>query len=148
MTDRHEGNAAIQREFVHSLLGELIGEGIARRVFRFPLIKDCVIKIEDGSRSFQNVIEWEAWERVRGTSVERWFAPCEWISSCGSVLLMKRTTPAYEKDLPGRLPVFLTDTKRSNYGMYKGRLVCHDYGTHILIERGMSKATRKVEWWD
>jgi hypothetical protein len=145
--ERHEYNPTIQRDFMLSMLGRQLGEGIARRVFLMDLRDDLVVKIEDGARSFQNVLEHEAWERVKGTEFGKWFAPVEWISACGMVMLMKRTMPAQPKQLPARLPVFLTDTKRTNYGMLNGKFVCHDYGTNILMERGMSKAMHKVDWW-
>lgn len=29
----------------------------------------------------------------------------------------------------------------------KDWLVCHDYGTNLLFENGMSKKMRKVTWW-
>jgi hypothetical protein len=143
----HQNNPTIQREFALSLLGDIIGAGIGRRVFENSLDKSLVFKVEDcnGSR-FQNVLEWETWQNAKGTKLERWLAPCDWISHSGSILLQRRTTPAFK--YPPRLPAFLTDTKRSNYGMLNGKFVCHDYGTNVAMSLGLVQRERKAEWWD
>lgn len=44
------------------------------------------------------------------------------------------------------MPVFLTDFKPENFGLLNGRVVCHDYGNHLLHERGMSTAMRNAPW--
>lgn len=139
-------NTVVQRDLFGLLCKERLGYGIAREVWASKVLPNSVVKVEENAGSFQNVLEWETWQRVKDTEFARWFAPCEWISANGAVLIQARTTPAAK--YPDRLPVFLTDTKRANYGMHKGRFVCHDYGSHLLMERGMVKAMRKVEWWD
>lgn len=139
-------NPAIHRDVFHLLCDQQIGHGMSRSTFSSKLLPNSVVKVEDYAGRFQNVVEWETWQRVRGTPFERWFAPCEWISPNGSVLVMARTTPATK--FPSTMPVFLTDFKRTNYGLYKGRLVCHDYGTHLMFEHGMSKRERRAEWYD
>jgi hypothetical protein len=58
---------------------------------------------------------------------------------------MKRTVSSGGK-WPTALPAFFTDFKRENFGFIDGRFVCHDYGTTLLMERGMTKAMRKVDW--
>lgn len=143
----HEDNVVIQREFIGSAIGKQLGSGIGRRVFENQFDEKAVIKIEDcnGSR-FQNVLEWETWQHVKDTKLRRWFAPCLWISHSGSVLIMRKTTPASK--FPQRLPVFLGDTKRGNYGLLDGRFVCHDYGTNLAITTGLVERERKAEWWD
>lgn len=139
-------NLAVHREMFNMMCDDLIGYGSSRKVFSSKVVPGTVIKVEEGAASFQNVIEWETWLRVKGTGVEQWFAPCRFISPCGSILIMERTTPA--TDFPPRMPVFLTDYKRTNYGIFNGRFVCHDYGTHGMFESGMSKRLRKAGWWD
>ena len=140
-------NAAIHRDVFWLMADRLISNGISRNVYTSSVFPDCVVKVEEDACMFQNVMEWQTWGKVRGTALEKWFAPCKWISPNGSVLIMKKTTEPAEKHYLKQLPVFLTDTKRSNYGMYQGRLVCHDYGTSLLMEYGMSKRMRNVEWW-
>lgn len=90
------------------------------------------------------MMEWFVWNRVCGTIYEKWFAPVVQISPNGRILVMKRTTPLGE--LPNSMPAFFTDFKRANYGVYEGRIVCHDYGTTLLMENGMSKRMCKVIW--
>lgn len=128
------------------LAGERIGFGIGRQVWSCVLNPAWVVKTEEASRSFQNVTEWIAWERVQDTVHRRWFAPCRFISSSGVVLVQDRTTPCPVAKLPKRMPVFLADFKPENFGLLNGRVVCHDYGTHRLFERGMTKAMRSVKW--
>lgn len=137
-------NAAAHRDAFNMLCDELIGRGMSRATFSSKVLPDCVVKVEDGAGDFQNIKEWELWQAVRHTKFAKWFAPCRWISPNGIVLVMERTTPAWE--FPAEMPVFLTDYKRENYGMLNGQLVCHDYGMHTMLEFGMTKRMRKVEW--
>lgn len=136
--------------------GEVVGRGMSRTVYDSPLLPNSVIKVETGAHRFQNVVEWETWQRVRDTPASRWFAACEWISADGIVLVMQRTRPPAPSEFPDRVPLYLTDMKRTNYGMVGERhggdgkqfLVCHDYGTHLLFEHGMTKRLKKAQWWD
>jgi hypothetical protein len=136
--------------------GDVIGRGMSRTVYASPLLPNSVVKVETGAQQFQNIVEWETWQRVKDTPASRWFAACEFISPCGIVLVMQRTRSAGLGEFPDRVPVFLTDLKRTNYGMVganrdgggKQFLVCHDYGTHMLFEHGMTKRTKKANWWD
>jgi hypothetical protein len=134
------------REAFNLLCDQLIGTGIGRQVFSSAVFKDAVIKVESSAGSFQNIIEWETWQRIKETKFAKWFAPCVHISPCGSLLIMAKTVPALE--YPEQMPAFLTDFKRANYGMLNGQFVCHDYGTNLLFENGMTKRMKKVEWWD
>lgn len=140
-------NQLAHKEAFWLLADRLVGSGIDRQVYTSRLLPDCVIKVEEGSRSFQNVIEWETWQWVKDTAFKRWFAPCRFISPCGLVLVMERTTEPAIRQYPDKMPVFLTDFKRPNYGMLNGRLVCHDYGLHHLMDHGLSKRMRKANWW-
>lgn len=141
-------NAAIHRDAFRLITEDLLGSGIARNTYSSKAFPNCVVKVEEGVGSFQNVIEWETWGRVKHTQHAKWFAPCEWISPNGSVLIMRRTEPAQKRQYPERMPSFLSDFKRANYGMLDGRLVCHDYGTNLLMEYGMTKRMIKANWWD
>lgn len=151
-------NAFVHRDAFNMLCDELIGRGMSRNVFSSKVLPDCVIKIEDGAGQFQNVIEWETWQRVKDTEASRWFAECRWISPNGSVLVMERTRTPDLARYPSHMPAFLCDFKRTNYGLSvavdpkTGRqgshFVCHDYGTHLMFENGMTKRMRKAEWWD
>jgi len=141
-------NAVVLRDTFGLVCSDLISKGSAREVYTFGFDKNLIVKVETGAQSFQNIIEWETWSRVKFISLARWFAPCVHISACGTVLVMARTTQPAARQYPAKLPIFLTDTKRSNYGLYKGRFVCHDYGHNLLMEYGMTKKMRRSEWWD
>lgn len=139
-------NGFIHKEAFRVLCDDEIGRGISRVTYSSKLLPDYVIKVEENSKWFQNVMEWEVWDRVRFTPYARWFAPCVEISPCGGVLIMKRTEPAQKSKYPDKMPAFFTDFKRENYGLLNGKIVCHDYGCNLLMENGMTKRMRKVEW--
>lgn len=136
------------KEAFRLLCGRQIGIGQSRVVYDSPVLSGMVIKVEDGAQSFQNVLEYEAWRCVQGTEFEKWFAPVEYISPSGLVLVMRRTTCMSADQYPAKMPKFFTDFKRSNYGMLNGQVVCHDYGTSLLFEYGMTKAMKTVKWWE
>ena len=136
----------IVKDMFDSFCGTPLGYGIGRQVYEHRHDPSLVIKIEYASNSFQNVLEYEAWQYVKETIHAKHFAPCVYISPCGTVLIQKKTDKA--KKYPDRLPVFLTDTKRANYGVYKGHFCCHDYGFTNLMTTGLTKRTRKIDWLD
>lgn len=134
----------ISTDLFRIFCGEVIGSGSARTVYACTIRPDLVVKVETPAESFQNILEWEFWKTWSHDKVMRkWLAPCEAISSCGTVLLQYRTQPVTK--LPDRMPQWLTDTKRSNYGRFRGRIVCHDYG---MVVAGASPIMRKVIWRD
>lgn len=141
-------NPAMHKEAFFLLCNRELGNGMSRQVFDSLVLPNSVIKIEARSRHFQNVIEYETWERVKDSPMARWFAPVESISSSGSVLIMAKTEPLRMEELPTKMPRFLCDFKRSNYGLYQGRVVCHDYGTNLLMEYGLTKAQWVANWSD
>jgi hypothetical protein len=132
-------------DFFEVMVGERLGSGSAREVYLSALNHDQVIKFEQASRSFQNVREWEAWNHLRWGPLKKWLAPCVHISACGSVLIQTRTAPLRRSDLKKRhmIPACLGDLKPSNWGIFEGRLVCHDYGTiNPQFEAGKHKLLR------
>lgn len=137
----------ILREWMDHCLGKKLGGGIGRMVFIYELNPAYVVKVEDKS-GHQNVLEWEIWQVVAETPYQRWFAPCKLLSAYGSVLVQARTLPAPRARYPKKMPEFLGDYKYSNYGLYRGRLVCHDYGSAIVLSNGISERMRKADWWD
>lgn len=141
-------NAETAEDAFNLLCGNLIGRGMTRDVFECNIRKDVVIKIEasDVRTHFQNIKEWMVWSRVAGTDVEKWFAPVYEMSPNGRCLVMAKTEPLGVAELPKKMPAFFTDFKLQNFGRYKGQIVCHDYGTNLLMERGMTKAMRTANW--
>lgn len=146
--------AHFYEELFKLMCGKQLGEGSSRAVYEHKSDRSLVFKFQAPNDGFQNVIEWETWQRVKYTELAEWFAPCISISPCGTVLVQKRTRPASVH--PDKVPAFFTDLKLQNFGMLLhdpdneeagGRFVCHDYGMHLMLEYGMTKRMRKAKWW-
>ena len=134
----------------HDLLcGDLIGEGCSRIVYECGYAKSCVVKISKNidRLSSDNILEWEIWQMVKfmNNDVSKWLAPCMKISDNGRILIQKKTKPLTDKqwnDLK-ELPRFLTDVKRSNFGMYNGRICTHDYA-FTMFRLNIDKRKMKI----
>ena len=129
------------------LCGELIGQGIHRKVFECRLRPDLVVKVEkEGDwRSFANVMEQKFWDDHQFCAkVASWLAPCEYLSPDGRILLQRKATPVGEhEELPIEIPSFLTDLKRANFGRIDGALVCVD---HAMTIPNPSTRMKRVVW--
>lgn len=137
-------------DWLQSLIGDKLGDGVAREVYVSQIDPTLVIKLELTRTSFQNITEWKVWQDLKGTTEAKFLAPVTWISDSGSVLMMKRTTPMPPGKEPKLLPKWMSDFKRANFGMLGNKVVCHDYGTDVkLYQHGyLSKKLQKVAWWD
>ena len=126
------------------LCGAYIGSGVYREVFKNRMDPSTVVKVEQEGENFANILEWEVWQQARhAPALAKWFSPCRFISPSGAVMIQAMTTPCLKRDLPRRVPGFLTDMKQDNRGWLDGRVVCHDYG-NILI--GGGAALKKADW--
>lgn len=137
------------RDWFTCALGSKLGGGIGRQVHVYDLNPRYAMKVE--RNGFQNSIEWEIWRAVKTTQYAKWFAPCRHISGLGTILLMDRTVPAPRSAFPKKVPEFLGDLKYSNFGLLRGKLVCHDYGTVTNFLAGFTRTKirmRKADWWD
>lgn len=134
-------------DLFHLICGPLIGEGQYRQVFEHALDKSRVVKHDSGA-NFSNISEWELWGEVEGTSLEKWLAPVYWLSPRGLWLIQARTDPIRESELPKRVPSIFADLKASNWGLFQGRPVCHDYGNHAAyrIAAKHGKAMKRADW--
>lgn len=138
-------SGTVSRDFFRMITGEVLGAGVFRVVYDCPLRTDLVLKFESSAGDFQNVIEWEFWEANKeDKKTAAWLAPCEFISPCGTVLAMKKTTKPTLSDYPKNIPEFLTDRKYANFGMLDGKLVAHDYGLYSVK---IPMRLRKADWW-
>lgn len=151
ISDFRDYTIELYAEFMDTMCGKMLGEGVSRRVYECKPNPDAVIKIEryapdNEIHQFQNIIEWNTWAWVKGTKHEKWFAPCLYISSNGNILIQAKTKPITR--YPDKIPVYLEDTKKQNYGIYKNHVCCHDYGTNTLQTHGMSKRMKKAKWWE
>ncbi len=136
----------LSKDFLDIFLGQQIGFGCFREVYECNTDPSVVIKVEYKSVSFNNIFEWDTWQKLRYTVHHKWLSPCRFISPCGRILIQDKTEPVSYKELPKFLPVFLTDIKKENFGMLDGKIVCHDYGSNLILENGLSNKVRRVEW--
>jgi hypothetical protein len=121
------------RELGDLVLGDYLGEGMSRKVYKYRLDDNYVIKIENYADTFQNVREWLIWQEVKYSEEYRqWFAPCSYISDSGTYLIMEYARPIVREELPELLPSFVTDIKLANFGMLKGKVVLVDYGVTLF----------------
>lgn len=141
-------NTSAFRELFNMFCNEQIGRGMSRDVYDSEVVPDCVVKVETRVKCFQNILEWETWERVKETEFAKYFSPCRWISPSGVILVQTRTEKIPRNQYPKLMPYFFTDFKYDNYGMLNGQIVCHDYGTNLLFEYGMTKRMKKIKWWE
>ncbi len=136
----------VNRDFFYMIAGVVLGAGEFRIVYEHAHRDDLVLKFEPHSQSFQNISEWDFWNYNKDDKrVARWLAPCEFISPCGTILAMKKTTEPEKSDYPNTVPGFLTDLKRKNFGMLDSRLVAHDYG---LYNVDTPTKRKKANWWE
>lgn len=127
-------------------LGDFLGRGSTREVYAIHSDDSSVIKIETGSRAFQNVEEWSCWTWLKHLPISDWFAPCISISAAGSMLIQRRVYPMRPGERPVKVPAFLCDLKPENFGMLDGRPVCCDYGTVLSAIRQSHKHLVKADW--
>lgn len=123
-----------------------IGGGIHRTVYECRLRDDLVVKVEnDSHRYFANVFEDKFWaDHSYHEPVAKWLAPCRFLSPDARILLMDRADPLpSDYPMPDKMPTFLTDLKRENFGILKGRLVCIDYALTIPSP---NSRLRKADW--
>lgn len=138
----------LEAELWGLFVGQQIGQGQYRTVYDHLQDTSLVLKVEKPG-TFHNVLEWRTWIESEETNSREWLAPCIDISPNGRILIQKRTGPIGEDQFPLTIPAFLTDLKRSNWGMFEGRPVAHDYGMNLLMSDGLfSKRKRKGAFWN
>ena len=155
---RNTADIILFNDAIDLLCGKKISEGQFRTVFECTLMPGYVVKVEKDSSSFHNIREFEIWEAVQHTKHSAAFAQVHMMSSNGRFLVMERTQRPGHNDWPDKVPAYFTDLKRENFGMSmlpdpktgkpSNRFVCHDYGCHLLLEKGMTTALRRVTWSD
>lgn len=153
------GTLADKEEFFYNLskadlydlfglvVGDPLGSGCYRKVFVWG--KEYVVKYERTAGAFSNAAEMRLWRDVRDGKLAKFFAPCLSISPNGQWLIQARTKPctlAQLKRAHKRVPAIFTDLKPANWGWFKGKLVCHDYGNQN-VERSIH-GTRAATWWE
>lgn len=135
-------------DLVQLMLGEYLGAGVNRTVYRLSVNPRYVIKCSTEGHSWQNINEWEAWWYCKGKPIQKWLAPCHSISPTGIYLIQEYIEPVRKDELPKTLPRLLVDQKQCNFGMRDtGQLVARDYGTMVSLVAGIT-GSRKADWGD
>ncbi|OGB23337.1 MAG: hypothetical protein A3I66_01340 [Burkholderiales bacterium RIFCSPLOWO2_02_FULL_57_36] len=129
------------------ICGPELGSGQYRQVYEHIFDKKLVVKHDSGT-NWSNVNEFQIWCEFRDTPLGKWLAPVEWISPRGLWIVQARTKPIPIGKFPKKVPALFADLKPSNWGMYKGRPVCHDYGNHSLYTVGRASVSqlKPVVW--
>lgn len=134
-------------EAFNLLCHEKIGSGIHRDTFQCRIDPKLVVKVETDLpwRYFANVLEMKFWsDHQHCEQIAKWLAPCRYLSPDGVILLQERCEPLRASDrLPDKLPSFLTDIKRDNFGLLNGRVVCFDYALNIPSP---SMRLKRADW--
>ena len=139
----------VVRDMFEAFIGDKVGFGFSRRVYRLRGDASKVVKIETISGHFQNAAEWGVWNCVKHEpdQIAKWFTPCHYISPCGIFLIQDRTDPVRDDEFPAKIPAMFTDLKRQNWGSLNGKFVCHDYGILRVSRTGMTNRLVKADWW-
>ncbi len=127
----------LKNSAISLMVGESIGSGASRRVYALKYDPTLVLKVEHTGWTFHNQMEYLIWEEVRRWPISDWFVPCVDIDAYGNVLIQKRTEPfksekdfkaALQRTRGGVIPAVFDDIHFGNFGLYDGRVTCHDYG--------------------
>jgi hypothetical protein len=130
------------------LLGDFIGSGLSRRVYKCKFNSSLIIKIEYSNDFDQNIFEWHIWNAVKNTPLEKWFAPVEHCSADGKLLAMRRCSAIKKENLPEEIPAIIADIRQCNWGMYKKHPVCFDYGFENVLSNAIKANRMKKVVWD
>lgn len=134
------------KDLFEMVCGEFLGRGIRRSVFVYLPDPSCVIKFQY-VKGGDNWMEWNLWNDMKNMKNSQWLAPCISISENGIYLVQKRTKrPREIHQYVKKVPQFLGDIKYQNFGMYQGRLVCHDYSMNLCANYGVTKVMKKAQW--
>lgn len=147
ITESEHFPTTLARDIFAMIADKSLGAGTHRHIYSHASDPNLIVKIENGAHSFSNIREWEVWDRVKDTNLAQWFAPCVELSPNGLVLIQRRCKEVTAKEMPKKVPAFFTDLKVENFGRYKNRIVCLDYGNHLLLEKGMTSRMRTVKNW-
>ena len=115
------------------MCGKVLGRGAYRTVYSCPIREDWVVKL-DTCENFSNICEYQIYRELQDTPIGKWLAPVRWVSAKGMWLIQDKTEPIQRKQMPKKIPSLFADIKLDNWGMLKGRPVCHDYGNNYVYE--------------
>lgn len=142
---------AVNEDLIRSICGRHLGSGSFRSVYVYNLDPRFVVKLELLNTNC-NQTEYELWDQIKELKaglawVKDWFAPIKWISPNGRVMIMKRTFEKENKELPNKVPAFMSDVKLNNFGWIGNKFVCHDYG-FLYGFMNYSNKMKKINWYE
>ena len=124
-------NFQIAFDMVDLLCGDFVGEGNSRIVYDCPIYPGYVTKISKDADNHDNIMEYEMWCSVaHQPKMNKWFADVKWLSGNGRVMIQKKAihiNDKNKKNIPTKVPAFLSDMKFDNYGFIGKQFVCFDY---------------------
>jgi hypothetical protein len=144
------GKPLLEDHVTSLLLGEMLGEGIARQVYACRIWpEDYVIKVQTRDsledHDYQNLAEWDLWCNA-SADLRKWLAPCISLSPGGGALMQARCEPCPTHLVPKKMPKVLGDMHLGNLGIYEGKVVMTDYGRHLAYRYAANaRAMRKVD---
>lgn len=129
------------------ICGKEIGRGQYRTVYQHQLEPDKVVK-HDTCANWSNVHEWQLYCELQDLPLGKWLAPVYWLSPRGIWMIQAKTTPIEIGKFPKKVPAIFADLKPSNWGMFEGRPVCHDFGNSRVytLAREAGKVMQPVTW--
>lgn len=121
-----------------SKLGNYLGEGFRRIVYDHIDDPTVVVKFLKNLKDDHNRIEFENWEKMKGTDRGLWLAPCISLSEDGRYLIQKKVEvlDGAPENIPDWIKVLgdysFGGNKSKHWGKFDGRIVLIDYGDKIL----------------
>ena len=95
----------------------------------YPYSETEVMKIAHTTIK-QNFIECCLWEMYHDDPLGRkWLAPVTGYTQDFRAIIMRKTEPITDAEMPEKVPTFLDDVKSQNWGRMDDKIVCHDYGS-------------------
>jgi hypothetical protein len=120
-------------DLMNLMCGNLLGSGQYRHVYSGKQDASLVFKYERTFERCCNRAEMELWVEMQDHPLGKWLAPCVALSPDGTWLIQRRTEPLQFSQLPEKIPKIFCDAKIENWGMFEGRVVCHDYGNNNML---------------
>lgn len=134
---------------IYGLLGEFVGRGQSRDVYKSPIDKNIVIKIAYNAQGIiDNTDEWSLWCLSEGKDLRNWLCPIIGVFGDGRVLYMRRAEHAPESGLKSfkKVPEIFGDVHIHNWGYFEGRLVCFDYAINNSASVPKKLKMKKAAW--
>jgi hypothetical protein len=114
-----------------------IAEGLRRVIYQHSKFSYLVVKVQKNPDDDHNLIEWNNWQKYKGTANGQWLAPCHSISRDHQTLVQAKVyiLPKAPKNVPEFLKVLGDWHNGVNGSPQWGLLDC----TTVLVDYGDKK---------